>query len=286
MSSNPRSKVLTMRLRVLSLSLAGVLASALPGLAIADIVWDFTSAGACSPSCSALGASRTYTGSDGSTVKATAWSNTGGNDTTSSQGTATPTNVGTLQAAYLGSYSSGLGVGNTEIATNQDNREPADQPEHAMDNDQRYDSILLSFTQKVTLNAVNIGYANGSSTGDADISVFAYIGNSGNPPSVQPTLTSSTYDALSTSALWKKTSFPGTGPNAITTPGAGSAQYFLVAAYVPQTGVSDGTNLGAGGDYLKVSGVTASKAVPEPNALLLVGLVMAGLWSTRRAKVA
>ena len=102
--------------------------------------------------------------------------------------------TGQLENAYLGSYSGGLGVINRDGVTatsgctsSVDCGEgtPASQliPEHAMDNNGRYDSILFSFTDKVSLTALQIGYpAEGTTTCngvpcDSDITVLAYTGS-------------------------------------------------------------------------------------------------------------
>ena len=250
--------------------LAAALSVLFPGLAMGAIVWDLTGPGTCT-GCSGSnpGNSRKYT-VDSTTLTATAWSNTLGNTSTSNSSSAT------IEAAYLGSYGGGLGVGNVD-GSYGDSGEPVTAPQHAMDNDRRYDSILFNFGKEVLLTNVSIGY---SYNGDADISVFAYLG-SGAPPFT--TATTYTYNSLiSDTTNWKVTNYSstssnGVGPIPIT--GTEAAQYYLIASYI---GYTSG-DLTKANDYLKVSGVTA-KAVPEPHVLLLLALALTGALTARRTK--
>ena len=112
----------------------------------------------------------TFNGTDNNTqglVKATAtgWANTVGSTNTA------------LESAYLTfNGSSGLGIQNKDSG-NGDTNEGTD-PEHAIDNDQRNDSILFSFTgDKVNLSATSFGWVSGTTGyGDSDYSVYAYTG--------------------------------------------------------------------------------------------------------------
>ena len=100
-----------------------------------------------------------------------------------------------LETAYLASYgTNGLGVNNqdgTNSTTNGDDGDLAGTvPEHAIDNNQRYDSVLFSFTNKVDLTSMTTGYVNctgTSCTPDSDFTVWYYSGLG------TPTLSGNTY---------------------------------------------------------------------------------------------
>lgn len=219
-----------------------------------------------------------------------------------------------LNTAYLGLYgSAGMGVTNqdgvvsTSCSGDQDcgegtiaNTTP---PEHAMDNNQRYDMILFSFSTSVKLSQVTIGYpaanatsCSGVSPCDSDITVLAYTPTGAQPAT--PTLTGQTFTAAAlTAAGW---TFIGnyadldaaTNKTAnINSSGVGS-QYWIVAAYDPlysgciyaPTGRSNSSYCNAGDDYVKVLAVAGDKyKTPEPNSLLLFGIAATlGVWGRRR----
>ncbi|MCB1940073.1 MAG: hypothetical protein KDE64_12865, partial [Rhodocyclaceae bacterium] len=131
------------KILIVALASAGVLTAA-PTMAAST--WTFTNGSNSGGSNN--GNVRTYS-SDGVQVQATAWANTGGSSNT------------VLEDAYLAQYSTGLGVHNRD-AGNGDSGEGSS-PEHAMDNDQRYDSVLLSFSQAVNLTHVKNDYYSGDS---------------------------------------------------------------------------------------------------------------------------
>ena len=150
--------------------------------AFALMQWDFNSG--CNTSGQTYGNSCSWTAGTGAnavTVTATAWSNTSGS-------------ANTIDSAYLGAYP-GLGVINKDsdtaaAATGTDKGDTAEgtpsnsvSPEHATDNNQRYDFILFTFSKSLNLQDVSISYptsntCNGVSPCDSDISVLAYTGGS------------------------------------------------------------------------------------------------------------
>lgn len=102
---------------------------------------------------------------NGVTATASAWANTVGS-----------ANV-LLESAYLTTWgSSGLGVKNKDSSAG-DTNEGVD-PEHAIDNDQRKDSVLFSFSgDKVNLTSSYFGWVStASGYGDSDFSVYAFTG--------------------------------------------------------------------------------------------------------------
>ena len=99
-------------------------------------------------------------GVTGVTGKATAWANTGGSSNN------------LIDKAYLTDQSgSGMGIKNVDV--NNGDAGEGTSPEHAVDSDQRIDSVLFSFAgDKVNLTSVTFGW----SETDADFSVYAYTG--------------------------------------------------------------------------------------------------------------
>ncbi len=162
MNNNPTRKWL-------KLLACGVALAAASGGASAE-VWTFHGDSVVTSANGGFGAATgvVNTGSVGGT--ATAWANTG------------DTNL--LAKAYLTDQNGfGMGVKNNDCGTlngctqNGDSGEGSP-PEHAIDNNDRNDSILFTFTgDKVNLNAVTFGWVS-QDTGykDSDFSVYAYTG--------------------------------------------------------------------------------------------------------------
>nr|MCU0804995.1 hypothetical protein [Burkholderiales bacterium] len=107
------------------------------------------------------------------TVSASAISNTGGTNPD------TASTTGYLRSAYLATWgTNGLGVINRDAYTVNNNGTATDggsvdnvegaSSEHSMDSNQRYDAILFSFSQAVTLTGVRLGW----SATDSDITVL------------------------------------------------------------------------------------------------------------------
>lgn len=116
-----------------------------------------------------IGGTATGTSSPTITVKATGWSNTGGSVAQDDAG-------GSIQQAYVSTWgSSGLGLKNDDAyssGTDFDKIEGSS-PEHAIDNDGRYDMVLMDFGgSQIQLESATIGW----SQYGADISVLAYTG--------------------------------------------------------------------------------------------------------------
>lgn len=254
----------------------GVLAAASPAFAVIK-TWNMNSAG-CTTSGSSYGNTKTCdAGAGAPTVTASAWSNTldanGQPDVK-------------IQDAYLGvTYSGGLGVTNRD-KTAGDGGEGFN-PEHAMDNEQRLDSILFSFTSAVKLTQVSIGWM----SGDSDISVLAYTG--AGDPRFNGKLAGQKYSDLTTQG-WKFINHYGNvgvgSVNVNNEPGNGvSSSYWLIGAYNTQVAAGVSGWNASSYDYVKLASVTGDPnggggGVPEPNALLLVTTAFLGAIGARRAR--
>lgn len=247
--------------------------------AVAAISWTFTG---CS-GISAAGATCAKS-SGGITATAQAWSNTKDNGTNYKH---------SMDVAYLRQYSGGLGVTNKDgisatshadcTAGKKDCAEADGAvPEHAVDNNQRYDSILFSFSDAIKLAQVVIGWPTSTPPNDSDITVLAYQGSGA------PSLAGQTFTQM-ISAGWKLAgnyanvaNMTNNTANVNGTNGYVS-QYWLLAAYNPafESSASGWTTGDDAVKFLTLAGDRPSR-VPEPHALLLMATAaMAGFWTHR-----
>jgi hypothetical protein len=242
--------------------------------------WQLTSKTGCSSQVTnptAYGNSCVFNGSDGTAMTATAWSNTANSATASNT---------ILQDAYLGVYSGGLGVANRDGAsassTDRDSGDnPTQVPEHATDNNQRYDSVLFSFAKSIQLTQIGIGYL----ATDSDMTVLAYTGTS-----VPPPLAGKSYAELTATQGWTLIGhYDNVGTNAPRTVNAAgvTSSYWLIGAYNPLVGGSTGWTLG--NDHVKIASLAGEvpqppSQVPEPSSLLLLGTALAGIMGLRRKR--
>jgi len=240
--------------------------------AFAAISWNFTSCpdATCTQTTSTI------------TAKAYAWSTTANNGGTNNA----------METAYLRSYgSSGLGVTNRDqqvgtCSSGEDCGEAdGTAPEHAVDNNDRQDSILFTFSEAIKLTQVTIGWpASNTTSNDSDITVLAYKGL-GTPTTE---LNGQTTGAMS-AAGWKLAGHYSdvadeTGPNntADVNAPAYESKYWLIGAY---NSAFSTAGWSTGNDYVKflVLAGTQTTQVPEPSTLLLFGIAaMAGLWRRRQ----
>jgi hypothetical protein len=225
-----------------------------------------------------------------------------------------------IESAYLSTWSGGLGVQNRDgvnmpgSSTDKTDAVEGSSPEHAMDNNQRLEAILFTFDFSVKLTGVEIGWPsssdtwpsvsnNGSFAGtkiDTDIFVLAYTGSgapsftdgSGTPNKAFSTLTSNSWTFVGNYADLAKGSVAAVNGSNTT------SMYWLIGTYSDTIGVgscidgrSGGANDGctAGNDAVKLLALYGEKktnGVPEPNAVLLFGIAVAGIWVTRRRRLA
>jgi hypothetical protein len=235
--------------------------------AAAEIKWTFKTGGVATGTSN--GNSRQYSGNalGAPTVIGTAWSNTADG----------PSGANTvIQDAYLGSYSGGLGVTNRD--PNAGDLGEGSSPEHSTDNNDRYDSVLFSFSQAIDVNKVEIGWR----STDSDITVLAYTGAN------VPVIADKTYSQL-TSSGWTLVghyaNLATNTPMSVNDANLSSA-YWIVGAYNPTVGGSAGWTIGD--DYVKILALYGDNAPPPPHstpepsaaAMLVPGLL--GIALTRR----
>jgi hypothetical protein len=169
----------------------------------------------------------------------------------------------------VGKWSGGLGVEDSNSGV----------PGHSVDSQNNdFDMLLLSFSDAVTLNSIDLGWIYQEDSRRSDVSIMA--GTS----------------ALAAGASWATLL---TAPNGWQTAGnynnAGSSEktvnlgtisskYWLIGAYNPILGAAISNN-DTYYEAFKLEGVKVTKAVPESSTLFLFGLGLLGLVAARRRAV-
>jgi len=266
----------------------------------AEITWRFDSDDSVSTRFTTLDDASVKQVSGGVTATVQAWSNTGDRSGVGSTSSSTAETY-TLDTAYLSVYGGGIGVKNRDASSeyyypnnvktlnpNGDNKENND-PEHSTDNDQRYDSVLFSFSSAIDLNSVSIGW----SGIDSDITVLAYTGVGA------PVMSGKTYAELASSGWGLVEHYSNVASNSDSgsvdkqnvNPGNVKSSYWLIGAYNPLVGNNQGWTLG--NDYVKLLALSGDKYIPpppphgnpEPGTLLLMGAGLLGLTRIRARRV-
>lgn len=234
----------------------------------------------------------TATGSNSAvTAASSAWADTGSLASNSLAAGALAQQPG---SAYFTQYgSSGLGINNIDGCSGTNCGGDAGDlynvaQEHAIDNNERYEMVLISFSQSVALTNVKFGWVGT----DSDYTVLAY-GGAGAPP-----LTGSSWASMTGWTLIENYSNAKANVNnaintTTTTPKYSS--YWLIGAYNPLGGTPLSKNgIDTGNDYLKLASVTGlvcttgsgpnctpNGKVSEPDSLALLGFAMLGMLGLR-----
>jgi hypothetical protein len=228
----------------------------------------------------------TLTGTPTAGVSVSAYANTGNVGSNATQNAANNGAIQTIQAASLTSYSGGVGVTNADKCTSGttcDRNEGTD-PEHAIDNQQRYDMVLLRFDAPVKLTALKLGWTNN----DSDMTVLAYTGTG---PLKLVGLKYAELTSQGWTGIGHYANVGHTAPGAINAQGLVSS-HWLIGAYNPLAlnplaNPAGPTNFSATSyDFVKlaaVMGFTPIKA-PEPSSAALTGLAVLGLIAVRRRR--
>lgn len=261
----------------------------------AAVVWTFDSSncvatvgpsGNCGSGDNNFSDGRTYEPSSGSAgnVSVSGWANTTSGNTR-------------LELGQITHFGGGLGVENADSGGGDSGE--GSSPEHAVDNDDRFDLVLFDFgTQLVELNQITLGWF----SQDADITVLAYTGN------LDPTDSSGDDYIGDREAWWNSDTDSnedltshgwevignhdvdangGSDPSQDINPNDVASSYWLVSAYNPVFGGSctPASNWCQSDyeDYFKILSLmgdvrtTPSTPVPEPMAVLLMGMGLVSL---------
>lgn len=213
---------------------------------------------------------------------ATGWSNTQGNSDDYASQTLEQGQLQAWSSSGSGSTRRGLGVRNLDYSTSANGGESrvdydeGTSPEHAVDNNGRFDSILYSFSQEVTLTGVSLSWY----SYDSDISVLAFTGDTSAPGfDITDHLEGLRYDQLATNGWTFINHYNGGYDKVVNT--TESSSYWLVGAANSLVGGSVDTAK----DYMKIAAISgmitnqftqqtppSPPAIPEPGSLALFGL--------------
>lgn len=163
--------------------------------------------------------------------------------------------------------------------------EYANTPDHAIDNAKgKFDAVLLSFSEAVTLESITAGWVRDNSSWRSDASVLAFTGNL-NGESIGSTIQDKQWgDLVAADGGWSSAGNYRLSESGVVNSDAVS-QYWLVGAFNPSFGGSQPGNYGYTEDFFKLKSVTASvNPVPLPGSMLLFGAGLLGFGVIRRKR--
>jgi hypothetical protein len=236
----------------------------------------------------------TLTGAPTAGVSVAGYANTGNAPSyTATQNHANNGAIQTIQSAAVSSYDGGIGIANADRCTSglKCDLNEGRQPEHAIDNQQRYDMALLTFTSPVQLTAMKLGWK----YNDSDMSVLAYTapGAPNTASGANPTFVGLKYSELVNKGWTAIGHYSNVGlatPTAINALGIVSS-YWLIGAYNPLAlnplaNPAGPTSFSASSyDFVKLSAVMGFHPIPEPGSLMLVASAVLGLILLRTRKM-
>ncbi len=291
---------MTLTRKTLAAAVVGLAAVNYTGIAAADVTWTFDSAncvatvgpgGNCGSGSGNFSQGRTYQGVGAGAVNVTVsgWANTTAGNTQ-------------LELGSITHYGSGLGVRNADAGAGDTGE--GSTPEHAVDNDQRYDLVLFDFGvgNSVALNDIQIGFV----SGDADINLLAYEGGGAGDPDLTGVVFNATNEGLTANGWTHIADYdlsPIDGAVNADPDGAGpltpaTSRYWIVAAHNSVFGdncINDNNGCPKLNDHFKIMSVSGAllpppppppnTGVPVPAPLALFGLGLVGIaYGSKRRK--
>jgi hypothetical protein len=257
--------------------LSAVLTLALAGQVSAATTWTTWTVGQTVASGNNVPVSVVAGNNSAVTSTSSGWADTGtGTGTTRS-----------IESQTLSSYP-GLAITNKDACgTAPCDTQEFDQPEHAIDNNERYEMVMLNFSSAVQLAKMQMSWAGG---GDSDVTVMAYTG--GGAPS---SLEGKTWTAASLTGWSVIGNYANVSTNLTTINSGGTfSSHWLIGAYNPLGGSNVVSGIGDQNDYVKLSAVTGCvqgtvdcgprNNTPEPGSLVLMGIGLFGLVRMRKAR--